>query len=67
MSATDQSDRAIAFEAARSLGLEEEIGSIRNGMRADFAVLEADPYEVPPARIRDIGVMGTVVDGRFYP
>ncbi len=58
--------RAVTLEAARSLGLEDEIGSIEVGKRADFTVLEADPYEVAPEEIRDIGVWGTVLGGRVH-
>lgn len=58
---------AVTLEAARSLGLEHEIGSIRPGKRADFTVLEQDPYAVDPTEIRDIGIWGTVLDGRPHP
>jgi predicted amidohydrolase YtcJ len=34
---------------------------------ADFAILDQDPYEVPPQKIRDIGAWGTVVGGQIYP
>jgi predicted amidohydrolase YtcJ len=59
--------RAVTLEAARSLGLEDEIGSIRPGKRADFTVLGADPLEVAPEAIRDIAIWGTVLDGRLHP
>ena len=59
--------RAVTIEAARSLGLEHEIGSIRTGKKADFTILEENPYEVAPARIKDIAVWGTVFEGRVYP
>ena len=59
--------RAITLEAAASLGLEDEIGSIRVGKRADFTVLEQDPSEVDPGTIRDIPIWGTVLDGRAHP
>jgi predicted amidohydrolase YtcJ len=59
--------RAVTLEAAWSLGLEEEIGSIRPGKRADFTVLGADPHEVEPEAIRDIPIWGTVLDGRPHP
>lgn len=59
--------RAITIEAAASIGMEDEIGSIRTGKRADFTVLEQDPYAVEPARIRDIPIWGTVLDGRPRP
>ncbi|MEN8159473.1 MAG: amidohydrolase [Myxococcota bacterium] len=59
--------RAVTIEAARSLGLEDEIGSIRPGKRADFTVLGDDPHEVAPEAIRDIAIWGTVLDGRLHP
>src|SRR5579862_784098 len=48
-----------AFAARR----EDEIGSLEAGKLADFTVLDANPLEVPPERITDIGVLATVVDG----
>jgi predicted amidohydrolase YtcJ len=59
--------RAVTIEAAWSIGLEDEIGSIAPGKRADFTVLEADPYEVDPARLADLPIWGTVLDGRPHP
>ncbi|MDG2308507.1 MAG: amidohydrolase [Candidatus Binatia bacterium] len=59
--------RAVTLEAARSLGLEDEIGSIEVGKRADFTVLESDPYEVEPEALRDIEIWGTVLGGRAHP
>lgn len=59
--------RAITVEAAFSLGLEDEIGSIRPGKRADFTVLEQDPYAVDPGALQDIPIWGTVLGGRPYP
>lgn len=58
--------RAVTFEAARSVGLEDEIGSIEVGKRADFTVLAGDPYAVEPERLRDIGIRGTILDGRAH-
>ena len=57
----------LRLQAARSLGLEDEIGSIRPGKRADFTVLEADPYAVDPANWKDIPVWGTVLGGVPQP
>ena len=59
--------RAITIEGARSLGLEDEIGSIRPGKRADFTVLEQDPYEIDPMELADIPIWGTVFAGRPFP
>jgi predicted amidohydrolase YtcJ len=59
--------RAITTDAAWIVGWENEIGSIRAGKRADFTVLEADPYEVGVAGLKDIQIWGTVFEGKAHP
>ena len=54
-------------DAAYILGMEHEIGSIRAGKKADFPVLEADPFETPPGDLKDIPVWGTVFEGQPAP
>jgi len=56
--------RAITLGAAYTLKMDREIGSIECGKRADFAVLEEDPLGVDPKALKDIGIVGTVLDGR---
>ena len=63
----DEALRAITIDAAFALGLEQEIGSIVAGKRADFTVLEKNPFKVDAKRLRDIPVWGTVFAGRAYP
>lgn len=63
----DDALRAITIDAAWLMRMEGEIGSIRAGKRADFAVLEQDPYEVDPAKLKDIPIWGTVFAGTPYP
>lgn len=58
--------RAITLGAAWTLKLDHEIGSIECGKRADFAVLDDDPYEVPRAALKDVPVWGTVLSGRVF-
>ena len=58
---------AITLGAAFTLGLDDEIGSIETGKRADFAVLEEDPLAVDPSALKDVPVWGTVVGGRVFP
>ena len=58
--------RAITLGAAHCLGLDGEIGSIEVGKRADFCVLDEDPLQVPPARLKDLRVWGTVQGGRVF-
>ena len=59
--------RAVTIEAAYSWRREHEIGSILPGKLARFTVLAEDPYAVDPEHIRDIRVVGTVFDGRWFP
>ena len=63
----EQALRAVTIDAAFVLGMEDEIGSIRAGKRADFTVLEADPFEEPVESLKDIPVWGTVFEGRPFP
>jgi predicted amidohydrolase YtcJ len=59
--------KAVTLDAAYSLRLENEVGSISPGKRANFTVLEASPYRVEPATIKDIEIWGTVLEGRLQP
>ncbi len=58
---------AVTIDAAYSLRLEDELGSITPGKLANFTILEADPFAVDPMMIKDIGVWGTVLEGRAQP
>ncbi|MEK9920727.1 MAG: amidohydrolase family protein, partial [Luminiphilus sp.] len=69
---TERLSRASALEAvtsgaARVIGRENEIGSIRAGKRADFVVLDADPMTVPGSELRNISVLATIFGGMPYP
>lgn len=63
----DQAMRAITIDAAYILGMENEVGSIRAGKKADFTVLAADPYDTRPENLRDIPIWGTIFEGRPAP
>jgi predicted amidohydrolase YtcJ len=56
--------RAVTIEAAYSLKMEQEIGSIVSGKLANFTILDENPVTCEPMRIREIGVWGTVHEGR---
>ena len=62
----EQALRAVTLGAAYTLRMDHLVGSIETGKFADFAVLDEDPLEVAPDRLRDIGVWGTVVGGRAF-
>ena len=63
----EQALRAVTIDAAFALRMEQEIGSIVAGKRADFTVLEAGPLEVAPMQVKDIPVWGTVFEGKPFP
>ena len=57
---------AITINAARVLGLDHEIGSIRAGKKADFTVLQENPLEIDPLKIKDIEIKATVFEGKVF-
>lgn len=62
----DQALRGITIDAAFALGMDDEIGSIVAGKKADFAVLDADPFELGLDRLIDVPVAGTVFEGALH-
>ena len=56
---------AYTREAAKVLGIEDEVGTLEPGKYADFVVLSENPLEIDPMRIKDIQVLATVMDGRI--
>lgn len=59
----DEAMRAITIDAAYTARLEDEIGTIDIGKKANFTVLDANPYKVDPKRINQIKVEATVYQG----
>ena len=59
--------RAVTIEAAYSLQLENEIGSIEPGKLANFTILSDNPITVDPMDIKNIAIWGTVLEGRLQP
>ncbi|MFN8022030.1 MAG: amidohydrolase [Acidimicrobiales bacterium] len=58
---------AVTQGSAYQLHLDHLMGSIECGKYADFTVLDADPLEVDPMNLREIGVWGTVLGGVAQP
>ena len=59
--------RGVTIEAAYSLKLEDEVGTISPGKRANLTILSENPLAADPAKLRDISVWGTVMEGRVLP
>ena len=59
--------KSVTLSAAFQMHMDDEIGSLEAGKRADFAILEDDPLAVEPLAIKDIGVWGTVLGGVKQP
>jgi predicted amidohydrolase YtcJ len=57
---------AITINAARVLGIDHEIGSIRAGKKADLTVLSEDPLKIDPINIKDIEVQATLFEGKVF-
>lgn len=62
-----QALHAITLGAAYTLRMDDEIGSLACGKRADLAVLHDDPETIGAAALRDVRVAGTVLGGRWFP
>jgi predicted amidohydrolase YtcJ len=63
----DKALRAITIEAAQVIGMDAIVGSIAAGKKADFAVLDRDPYVAGAARLRDVKVQGVIYEGAWSP
>ncbi|WOX07188.1 amidohydrolase [Microbulbifer pacificus] len=59
-----QALRTITINAAWQLGMEEEIGSLEVGKRADLVILDRNPLSTPAENWREIRVLETRVAGR---
>ena len=49
---------------AVSVGLEDSLGTIAKGFRADLAVLSANPLTTPPDDLGSLAIDLTILDGR---
>lgn len=57
----------ITLGASYTLRMDDEIGSLETGKRADVAVLEDDPEEIGAERLANVRVRGTLRGGRWFP
>jgi predicted amidohydrolase YtcJ len=54
---------AYTINGARAAFVEDELGSIAEGKRADLVVLDRDPFATAPADLSEIQVLRTLLDG----
>ncbi|MBS0253779.1 MAG: amidohydrolase family protein [Proteobacteria bacterium] len=57
--------RAITIEAAQVIGMDALVGSIAAGKRADFAVLDRDPFAAGASGLDRLRVEAAVFEGRI--
>ncbi len=55
--------RAITIDAAWQLHMEDKIGSLETGKKADFVILDKDPFEVYAEDVHELKILATFVDG----
>ena len=55
--------QAITIAAAKTLNLENSLGSIEIGKIANFTILDRNPFKIDTMLIREIEVLGTVYRG----
>jgi len=58
--------KAITIDAARTLNLETEIGTLETGRKANFTILGSNPLQVDSMRLKDLEIRGVVYKGFFY-
>jgi len=61
--AVEQALHCITLGAAYVLKMDDKVGSIQCGKLADFTVLDGDPLEADPLKLKDIPVVATVLGG----
>ncbi|MGL6269523.1 MAG: amidohydrolase, partial [Chitinophagaceae bacterium] len=59
--------KAVTSDAAYSLKMENQIGTIEVGKLANFTIISENPVTCDPLKIKDIKVWGTLVEGKKHP
>lgn len=58
--------KGITIDAARTLSLEDKIGSIKKGKQADFVILMENPFKIDAMEIKNIKVKAVVHKGQLH-
>lgn len=62
--AVDQAIKAVTLDAAYAMFMEDKAGSLEPGKWADLIILDQNPRITEPAKIPDINVLETWVNGK---
>jgi predicted amidohydrolase YtcJ len=54
---------AHTSQAAKATFSEDLVGTLEVGKRADFVIVDRDPFAIPPAQLSDVQVEATWLDG----
>lgn len=60
----DQALTAHTINAARGMGMGDEIGSLEVGKKADLVVVSENLYEIDPNEISEVEILYTIMDGQ---
>ncbi len=55
--------RAITIEAAQVVGMNDVVGSLSSGKKADFIALDRNPFEVETGALKDMPINATIFEG----
>ncbi len=56
---------AVTLGTAYLLRMEDEVGSVKIGKKADFVVLKEDPLSTDPMKLKDIEIVTTILGGQI--
>lgn len=59
----DKALRAITIEAAQVIGMNDVVGSLSSGKKADFIALDRNPFEVETDALKDMPINATIFEG----
>jgi len=57
--------RSYTAWAASILFLEDKVGTLEPGKRADIAIWDSNPYTIPSEKLKDIKCEMTILDGKI--
>lgn len=56
--------RSITIEAAQVIGMDDQVGSLAAGKKADFTVLDDDPFDIDTDAMKDLPIVATAFEGK---